>query len=239
MSRTKGVNSAVRHKHDEYITAPWCVKRFMEKYPIPQGQTILDPCASRGELLVEIKRLRPDLTVAGIEINPERAEALSTAIGADYAACPRDFLTIQPTVCSPGRQTITVVTNPPYPLTREFVEHSLKFAQVACFLLRLNFLGGRDRREFTERSNPGIFVLPNRPCWDGHGSDACEYGWFVYGDPSVAGRWCVLDKTPAEEIAAWSKLMRARYPKVPVEVAMAAAETSFLEEAFEAGEAVS
>jgi 16S rRNA A1518/A1519 N6-dimethyltransferase RsmA/KsgA/DIM1 with predicted DNA glycosylase/AP lyase activity len=173
MSRTKGVDSEIRHVHDEYITPPWCVRRLLEKYTLRPGQIILDPCASRGELLLEVKMNRPDLVLAGIEINSTCAISLAQVVGPNVI-CPQDFLKI-PFPSVPGR-SLTVLTNPPYCLAQEFVEHSLRFAEIAIMLLRLNFLGGRDRREFTARTNPGIFALPNRPCFNGYGSDACEYG---------------------------------------------------------------
>jgi hypothetical protein len=47
-------------------------------------------------------------------------------------------------------------------------------------LLRLNFLGGAKRTAFLRARPPDIYVLPNRPSFTGHGTDACEYAWFVW-----------------------------------------------------------
>ena len=215
MSRTKGLNSVIRHPHDEYITPPWCVKRLLEKYELPRSGLLFDPCASRGELLSTVHTLRPDLLLYGVEINPNCHSALVSAAGAFERAWIGDFLKMQsPEIPS----ATTILTNPPYSLAEQFILQALLFAKRVIMLLRVNFLAGKDRREFTARTNPGVFVLPNRPSFNGWGSDGTEYGWFVYGDPAVAGRWQVLDLTPIEEIAEWNGKMRIRYPK-PVEAA--------------------
>ena len=82
MSRTKGLNSDQRHERDEYITPAWCVERFLEKYQLSDdAQFVLDPCASRGELLRTVKRLLPHIWVAGVEINPDCMPDLEKEIG--------------------------------------------------------------------------------------------------------------------------------------------------------------
>ena len=216
MSRTKGLDSEIRHPHDEYITPPWCVKRLLEKYELPASATLIDPCASRGELLATACAIRPDLTPYGIEINPLCAAELALVTG------PRGFLIADflqiPRPVTP-HEHVVILTNPPYSLAEAFIQCSEVFSRLVIMLLRVNFLASKDRREFTARTNPGVFVLPNRPSYNGRGSDGTEYAWFVYGDPTVAGRWQVLDLTPGEEITEWNKKMRIRYPK-PVEAAV-------------------
>lgn len=216
MSRTKGPQSAERHEHDEYITPAWCIERFLERYSFPTGtKYILDPFASRGELLVTVQRILPDVTVSGIEINPTCELGLSCAIGS-HSLWIGDFLIDNGRLQTPERPNpeLGILSNPPYIKAQEGVERSLQFAQTVAMLLRLNFLAAKERREFTARTNPGIFVLPNRPSFDGWGSDGCEYAWFVYGDPRVAGTWQVLDLTPTEVIEAHNAMMRLRYPEV-------------------------
>ena len=210
MSRTKGLDSAIRHPHDEYITPPWCVKRFLEKYELPRNRLFFDPCASRGELLSAVHALRPDLFLYGVEINPDCEQALRCAVRYFDRYWIGDFLKILAPV-TPSASV--VMTNPPYSLAEQFITHALRFSTVVIMLLRVNFLAGKDRHDFTATTNPGVFVLPNRPSFNGWGSDGTEYAWFVYGDPMVAGRWKVLDLTPEEEIAEWNLKMRFRYPK--------------------------
>lgn len=201
---------AIRHKHDEYVTPDWSIERLLERYtPAGPGTVWFDPCASRGELIATAQKLCP----AGVrwianELNPECAEALTSVCG--QGACGiGDFLAMPP----PAAPIVDVIlTNPPYSKAEEFVEQSLRFARISVMLLRLNFLGGRDRLPFTQRTKPGILTLPNRPSFNGWGSDSCEYGWFVYGDTQLAGSWFPLNNTPEEQIERWNAAARLRYP---------------------------
>jgi len=80
-----------------------------------------------------------------------------------------------------------IVGNPPYRLAQQFIEASRAIVAqhgLIVFLLRLNFLAGRLRREFWKRHQPGyVVVCIERPSFthDG-GSDATEYSLFVWGD---------------------------------------------------------
>ena len=74
-----------------------------------------------------------------------------------------------------------IVTNPPFSLALEFLEKSLREAEVVVYLLRLNFLGSQKRKPFWEKNPPShIFVLSKRPSFTGKGTDATEYAWFVW-----------------------------------------------------------
>ena len=48
---------------------------------------------------------------------------------------------------------------------------------------------------------PDVYVLPNRPSFTGHGTDSCEYAWFVFGAsrPKPRGLVRVLATTPKEQ----------------------------------------
>lgn len=182
------------------------MRRFFERYPIPKGSICYDPCAARGSLITEASSPRPDLRWGANELDP---------------ACMSDLLKIVPNATNKNFLTIghsaepfpaTIVSNPPYSLAEEFIEHGAKIAKIGAWLLRLNFFGG-GRNAFHRRHNPGVFISPNRPSFNGWGSDACEYGWFVYGDPAVAGKIFYLDETSAEEIAAWNETARKMYPE--------------------------
>jgi hypothetical protein len=212
MSRTHGINSVERHEHDEYITGAWCIQRLFEKYQLPEKVLyVLDPCASRGELLSIVEKLVSGISLFGYEINEACAEGLKSVVGPS-GMWIGDFLAVP----APDKRDprLAIVSNPPYRFAQAFIEQSLRFAPVVVMLLRLNFLAARERREFTARTNPGVFVLPNRPSFDGWGSDGCEYAWMVYGDPRVAGTWQVLDLTPDDVIEAHNAAMRKRYPEV-------------------------
>jgi len=69
-------------------------------------------------------------------------------------------------------------------------------------LLRLNYLGTTERNDFFRHMMPDISVLPERPSFDGKGTDSIEYAWFVWGPEGTRkrrqGHIQVLDSTPLE-----------------------------------------
>lgn len=99
--------------------------------------------------------------------------------------------------------TMDIITNPPYKMGKEFVEHALEistlFVKVAMFL-KLTFLEGKERRKLFDTYPPKvIYVFSSRiPCamngdfskYAGGVSSACAYAWFIWekgfqGDPII------------------------------------------------------
>jgi hypothetical protein len=80
----------------------------------------------------------------------------------------------------------------------EFIAKALTYASYVVMLLRLNFLGSGKRAAFFAREMPDIYVLPDRPSFTGRGTDATEYGWFVWTPERGrrAGKVEVLAETP-------------------------------------------
>lgn len=214
MSRTRGVTSDVRHEHDEYLTPDWSIRRFLEKYKILPGTVCFDPCASRGSMIQFVRQVRPDLARwLALEINPACAHDLAKVTGLPVEAVQGDFLALaKPEVPDPE---IFTLSNPPYSKAQQFIEQGLAYTKRVAYLLRLNFLadGRKGRAGFAEKHKPGVFVLPNRPSFDGWGTDGTEYAWFVFGDPEVSGRWFSLGQTSEEEVGAWNAAMRKIWPK--------------------------
>lgn len=211
---------AEREAEDTYITPRWTVERFLEAYEIPQGASVLDPCCAEGELLAELKKLRPDLRLYGFELRPEVAPALEAlaANGTIEGFSIGDFLASAAQI--PSDAFDYVLTNPPYALAQAFVEACEKIVkEAAIFLLRINFLGSQDRHSFTVRTRPSLFILPNRPCFTGWGSDATEYAWFAYDGIGV---WYMLALTPAAIISAANRAAKARYPHLNPKILKAA-----------------
>ncbi len=64
-------------------------------------------------------------------------------------------------------------------------------------LLRVGFLGSSERLAFWSSvdANPALRVLPERPSFDGVGTDSSTYAWFVWGCPAITGVE-VLASTP-------------------------------------------
>lgn len=95
-----------------------------------------------------------------------------------------------------------IITNPPYRLAVEFIEHSLKLIpkgfKVAMFL-KLQFLEGQKRKKFFAKHPPKTIYVPSSgiKCVKNgdfnairNSASAIAYGWFIWekgytGDPAV------------------------------------------------------
>lgn len=106
-----------------------------------------------------------------------------------------------------GQRFDVVFGNPPFTLATEFIGESLKLSDVVVMLLRLDFLGTQGRQPFMQANTPSIYVIPDRPSFDGGGTDSNDYAWFVWekgSRPTVV----VLDLTPETVRAEAKKLHR-------------------------------
>ena len=73
-----------------------------------------------------------------------------------------------------------IVTNPPFSLAKEFIEHSIALSNTVIMLLRLNFLGSIKRRSWWIDNTPtSLYILSKRPSFTGKGTDATDYAWFI------------------------------------------------------------
>lgn len=172
--------SDVRVESDYYPTPAWCVHRLLEAVRLPGGAW-LEPCVGDGAIVRAV----------------ERAVAWRTYdIREDsVAGTVTDFLRLEP---HPALMCDVCLTNPPYSLAMEFVQHAMKHAHVTAMLLRLNFLGSEGRAQFFRAHPPSVYVLPNRPSFVNGRTDACEYAWFAWGlnaTPEIR----VLATTPKSE----------------------------------------
>ena len=76
-----------------------------------------------------------------------------------------------------------ILTNPPFSLAKEFIDHSLPRAKVTIMLLRINYLGSISRHAWWKENPPkALHVLSKRPSFTGKGTDATDYAWFMWGD---------------------------------------------------------
>lgn len=202
-----------RRENDVYLTCDWAIKRFLEAYTLTLNARVLDPCAAGGELLSVVKALRPDVQAMGVEIRPECIEDLRKVTGYSVTS---DFLNGNTITHEAGVDY--VLTNFPFSLAEEFLTKSMEIAPVVITLQRINWLRGNGREHMFRTLRPGLFVLPDRPSFDGRGTDASEYAWFVLGDNQVRGQWKMLGSTPKEERAAWNERMRVLNPRLEVEI---------------------
>jgi hypothetical protein len=183
---------------DAYPTPEWCVHRLLERLHLPRGRW-LEPGAGEGALIKAVSR--PDIEWTAVELRSECRPAL-------VKLTPASRVFIEDYLSLPARHQINthpfdvVLANPPYTLAMEFIQASLRQANIVVMLLRLNFLATAKRNEFMRTYCPDVYVLPDRPSFTGNGTDSIEYGWFVWRKNSShrsSGSLSVLNQTPASE----------------------------------------
>jgi predicted RNA methylase len=174
--------SDVRVPDDFYATPAWCVSAIL---PFLPAGDVLDPCAGTGGILGPASE--NGSATLGYEIDAGRV-SLARARGLHVEA--RDALSVE--AWAPAR---VILMNPPFSLASEFIDRALAEAGTTTWiaaLLRLNWLAGIKRAAFHRAHPADLYVLPRRPSFTGHGTDACDYAWFVWRRYS-GGRWQVLD----------------------------------------------
>lgn len=195
---------AVRVEADFYGTPAFCVHRLLEALELPGGLW-LEPSAGEGAIIHAVNVTRSDVKWAAFEIRESCRPTLLPLVQNTHVLT-RDFLSMLPVVGDSRIDALAphanvVIGNPPFSLAREFVERCLEWAPYVALLLRLNFLGSSKRRALFANEMPDIYVLPNRPSFTGHGTDATEYAWFVWPPERgrTSGRIEILAETPASE----------------------------------------
>lgn len=81
-----------------------------------------------------------------------------------------------------------IITNPPFSLAQEFIEHALYLCPnkdpLVIMLLRLGILESKKRSAWWQDKHPdAVAVLSERPDFTGEGGDSCAYGWFMWNCP--------------------------------------------------------
>lgn len=187
---------ATRRESDAYATYPWCVERLLEAWrPLSSGM-LLEPACGDGAIIQTVNSFIPFREWIAYDIRDVQPSV-------PYFKC--DFLSTQAVGMVGewwGDQVSAVITNPPFSLAEAFLRRSRELCPTAdlVFLLRLNFLGGKERKQlWYDIGVPDAKVLPNRPDFSGDGGDSCEYGWLVFPpEPRPAGTVTILGTTPLE-----------------------------------------
>lgn len=190
----------------EYFPTPgWCVHRFIEKVQLPKG-TWFEPCAGSGDIIQGVKDIRKDPIYW--HANELRSECEDTLKKLANVVTIRDFLQWP---VEPGpRQYDVIISNPPFSLAMDVIRKSLELADFVAMLLRLNFFGSAERTPFFKEFMPDTYVIPERPSFDGKGTDSIEYAWFVWPQPEKRKRSRgfieLLDNTPKSVRKAYKPL---------------------------------
>lgn len=184
-----------RSPADSYPTPAWCVRRALEAIQLPGGEW-LEPCAGAGSIVRAARAVRRDVRWSAYEIQRRHLRSLTGEVGSSRALVG-DFLAAEEL----PRYDV-IFTNPPYSKAQPFLEKALGIADHVVLLLRLNFLASEARSSLMQSFAPDVYVLPNRPSFNGLGTDSIEYAWFHWhARPRRTGRLEVLPSTSAQERA--------------------------------------
>ena len=174
---------AIRRESDFYRTPPKAINAFLNAFELSPFPHVLEPCAGDGAIIKEINK-RTKKLITAVEIRKEEEDNLLWS-GADWVyMC--DFLKWKPEL-----PVETIITNPPYSIAQEIIEHCFEIAPDAevIMLLRLAFLESKKRKPFWDKYPvTQLYVLSERPSFTGKGTDATAYAWFVwskYREPKI------------------------------------------------------
>ena len=169
-----GNPAAQRVENDFYATNPNAVNMILNKYNF-YAQNILEPCVGQGHIAYAIDEFyNHSKNITAIDI-----------VDRGYPnTIVTDFLNYQTEKRYDG-----IITNPPYSLAKEFVEHSMDLLdndEFCIMLLKIQFLEGKARKELFKKYPPKfVWVFSERQkCLkndkDTGGSSAVCYCWFIW-----------------------------------------------------------
>lgn len=155
------------------------------------GDDYLEPAVGEGAILRAFRDFRIKSRGDGfsypcpnwdtLDIEPVTTETISSLGGTGH----RSFQQTNYLNFTTEKQYNVIITNPPFKIAQEFVEHSLAlcpgYCPVVIMLLRLGFLGSEDRSHWWQGREPdAMYVLSQRPKFRGSGSDNADYAWFFW-----------------------------------------------------------
>lgn len=175
------VNHKAKRQHDDfYATDPWAVYKAQEEFRrIGLNTRIWEPACGKGHLSKALAR-------CGYEV--KSTDIVDYGYGDDIV----DFLT-----CN-DKWYGDIVTNPPFKLANQFVEHAmtlLKKGGKAVFFLKIQFLETKKRQELFKKCGlKYVLVNSERVCCamngdfdkyfkqkNGHYTGGTQlYAWFVF-----------------------------------------------------------
>lgn len=178
MSSTNRSESRSTHISDYYCTPIEQIELFLRKFlkvePNALDGEILDPCAGGSE--TEPMSYPEALISMGVD----KEDIFTIDIREDsLAEIKDDYLS------KPAGAFDLIITNPPFALASEIIEHSLegiKEGGWVVMLLRLNFLEGKKRKVFWDKYMPQyIFVHHQRMSFTKDGkTDSVAYAHYCW-----------------------------------------------------------
>lgn len=163
-----------RIERDFYKTPLIAINSLLNNFQL-KGKTFLDPCAGDGRIGQVVKTMYPHMEIDQVEIRKEEKAGLKK-YGNVFIG---DFLNF-----TTDKDYNTIMTNPPFSLAVEIIEHCFEIATEnteIIMLLKLSFLESKDRFNFwQEYPVSKLFCLRDRPRFINNKTDFAAYAWFVW-----------------------------------------------------------
>lgn len=150
---------------------------------VPYHCEVIEPSAGSGAFVKPLRNIWQLPELIAIDVNPD-VKALNdagadTVVKADWVEWVKTFKSEGPTL---------VVGNPPYSLAQEHILAGLDYllpGSHICFLLKLDFLGGKEREKNLWRQGLLKYLIPivGRPSFikgSKSTTDTHEYGLFIW-----------------------------------------------------------
>jgi len=164
-----------RSPADFYATPAWPVHALLKRLSLPAGLW-LEPAAGDGAIINAVNSFPgsgafdpSDIRWTAHELREECKRKLYEAAG--KLVVIGDFLAVRPPQsvdtwvegrADRGFYYDVSISNYPFSIAMEMIEHNLKFATHVLSLLRLNFFGSEKRNAFFQHEMPDVYVVPDR-----------------------------------------------------------------------------
>lgn len=196
-----------RNKNDLYPTDPRLTAYLLRRagHRLPPGAW-WEPCVGPGGIVRAVEAWRPGVQRWSVcDIDPRWQEGCADLLfgGRIVEHATADYCG---GAAGAFHRPQVIVTNPAFTIAEDIIRESMRYVYAdgkmtgtLVLLLRLNFLGSVERvplwREFPQ---PDVYPLAPRPSFglNRHGkpgTDACEYGWWVWDKDSI-GRTFHVDQ---------------------------------------------
>lgn len=180
--------------HEFFPTPDWAVDRLIEEVRAFRGTnegfnphyfwpaTLVEPCLGDGAIVAGFRRNGIFTPWSGVDLVSHRIRS----DGMPETLLPNnDALMCR---VSPDQQ---VVTNPPFSLAYEILQHFLAQTPRVTLLVRETFIGSSKRNEYLRKHMPNLRIdLPRRfrgpNGRGGTGQDSAHRSWLIW-DPNIAG----------------------------------------------------
>lgn len=159
-------SSEARDPHDWYVEPEWCTEVLLDHIG-PLTGYVVDPCCGQGNILKVVGD-----KASGFDIVDR---------GAPRLIIEQDFRDSE-------MRCDNIISNPPYSLAQEFIEHFLPTTgRILAVLNRLDFLASQGRNAMFNKNPPWrVIVLSKRPSMPPGGRDILgkqgmhDYCWIVW-----------------------------------------------------------